>query len=211
MRSCTPSVWLQQEELLWRKIGLWLFLHIIPAQRYCSNLSVRTLQIKPLTVNREICRSILTEKVYSAFRSKLPITPKSNAIVQQDNVRPHLNVNDREVSTKVWERDWKINLTFQPAKSPDFNVLDIGYFTSIQSIGQKNEYKNSQDLVDAVTQSFHEFSKNTLSALLLSLQKIFESFLKVGGGSSYRMPHMEKRKMSITDQFNNVVKCDPHS
>lgn len=191
------------------KIGLWPFVHMVPAQRSSRNRSAGTLEMKPLTVNREIYRSFLTEKVYPAIRSKLPVTHKSNVVVQQDNARPHVNVNDREVSAKGREGDWNINLTSQPANSPDFNVLDLGYFNSIQSISQKNEYENLQDLVDAVTQSFDELSKDTLNASFLSLQKVFESSLMVDGGNSYRMPHMGKRKISSTDQFNHVVECDP--
>lgn len=145
------------------KIGFWPFIHMVPAQRSSQNRPAGTLEMKPLTMNREIYRSFLTKNVYPTIRSKLPVTHKGNFDFQQNNERPHVNVNDPEVSSRGLEEDWNINLTFQSAKSPDNDVLDLGHFNSVQSISQKDDCKNLPDLVDAMTNSFDELSKETLN------------------------------------------------
>lgn len=90
--------------------------------------------MRPLTESREIDCSFLTETVYLAICLKLPITHKSNLVVQQDSARRHVNMNERDVFAIGREEDCNINLKFQPTNSADFNVLDLGYVYYIQSI-----------------------------------------------------------------------------
>ncbi|KAH9123464.1 hypothetical protein LEN26_009938, partial [Aphanomyces euteiches] len=54
---------------------------------------------------------------------------RSQAIyIQQDNARPHVEVDDPAVMMEGSSEGWTIHLTAQPAMSPDFNVLDLGFF-----------------------------------------------------------------------------------
>jgi len=43
-----------------------------------------------------------------------------------------------------------MRLVCQPANSSDFNVLDLGFFNSIQSIQYKTSSKTTEELVAAV-------------------------------------------------------------
>ena len=84
----------------------------------------------------------------------------------------------------------------QPASSPDLNVLDLGYFHSIQSLQQKKRTNNIEELVAAVTQSFHELHRRTLEKVFLSHQKVMEQVILHDGGNNYKLPHMKKDRLA---------------
>jgi hypothetical protein len=117
------------------KIGLWPIVEYEPAQRNSKNRPKGTLVTKPIEINREIYTKLIIEKVIPAIKSKWLKNQKSVAIrIQQDNARPHAKVDDPAILEAGHEGGWNITLTCQPPNSPDFNVLDLGYFNSIQSL-----------------------------------------------------------------------------
>lgn len=99
MDGCTPSAWLKMS-YFYGNIGFWSFLYIVLAQRSFCNCLAGICKRKPLTLNRGKWRSILSENEYPYICSMLPATHTSNVIIHQDNVRTHVNVNDREVSAE---------------------------------------------------------------------------------------------------------------
>ncbi|CAK9828114.1 hypothetical protein ANTRET_LOCUS5693 [Anthophora retusa] len=66
----------------------------------------------------------------------LPIIPKKWArgsrhcpiFIQQDNAKPHLKGDDPLLLEERFRDGWKIQMKSQPPNSPDFNVLDLGFF-----------------------------------------------------------------------------------
>ena len=48
------------------------------------------------------------------------------------------------------QQGFDIRLICQPPNSPDFNILDLGFFRAIQSIQYKKNAKTVEDLVSAV-------------------------------------------------------------
>lgn len=56
----------------------------------------------------------------------------------------------------------KVGLIFrlmcQPPNSSDLNILDLGFFASIQALQHKETTKTVDDLIGAVTRSFETFS-----------------------------------------------------
>ncbi|CEG49534.1 uncharacterized protein PHALS_07292 [Plasmopara halstedii] len=47
-------------------------------------------------------------------------------VLQQDNAKPHVTVDDPEVHSACSAGGWDMKLTAQPANSPDFNANDLG-------------------------------------------------------------------------------------
>jgi hypothetical protein len=50
------------------------------------------------------------------------------------------------------QHGFDIRLICQPPNSPDFNILDLGFFRAIQAIQYKKNTKTVEDLVPAVQQ-----------------------------------------------------------
>jgi len=55
------------------------------------------------------------------------------------------------------QNGFDIRLVRQPPNSPDLNVLDLGFFRSIQALQHKKSLNSVDDLVDAVQKSFEEY------------------------------------------------------
>ena len=112
--------------------------------------------------------------------------------VQQDNARPHVPVDHPEVVQAGKSDGFNISLMFQPPNSPDFNVLDLGFFNSIQALQQMESARTVDELILAVENALAMLSVEALNDAFLSLQMAMESTLKVGGGNDYKLAHMVK-------------------
>ena len=57
----------------------------------------------------------------------------------------------------------------QPAKSPDMNVLDLGFFNAIQSLQYRQVATKIDEFVDALHCAFNAVPATSLSDSLLTL------------------------------------------
>lgn len=57
---------------------------------------------------------------------------------------------DGNAVSSAQQDGFDIRLICQPANSPDFNILDLGFFRAIQSIQYKKTAKTIQDLIPVV-------------------------------------------------------------
>jgi hypothetical protein len=62
--------------------------------------------------------------------------------------------NDREFPEAVGRSMFDIELISQPANSPDLNVLDLGFFNSIQSLQHQYSPRTIDEMIDAVGDTF---------------------------------------------------------
>ena len=134
------------------KIGCFPFVTYVPARRSSINRPAGTIEMKPIeSIKKETIREFMIEKVLPAIRAKWPHEDADKPIyIQQDNAKPHLSPNDRQFCEAAKQDGFDIRLVCQPANSPDLNVLDLGFFNSIQSIQYKTTAKTTEELVAAV-------------------------------------------------------------
>jgi hypothetical protein len=124
------------------------------AQRRSINHPAGTLAVKPITsITRDVIRDFMINKVLPAIREKWPREEINQSIfIQQDNAPSHLEVNDPVFCEAAKQGGFDIRLIGQPPKSPDMNILDLGFFRAIQSIQYKKHVKIVEDLVPVVQQ-----------------------------------------------------------
>ena len=134
------------------KIGCFPFVTYEPARRSSANRPAGTIEMKPIeSVTKEVIRDFMIEKVLPAIRAIWPREDAHKTIfIQQDNARPHLSPNDIMFCEAAKLDGFDMRLVCQPANLPDFNVLDLGFFNSIQSIQYKTSSKTTEELVAAV-------------------------------------------------------------
>ncbi|CAN0137396.1 unnamed protein product [Ectocarpus sp. 4 AP-2014] len=117
--------------------------------------------------------------------------------VCQDNARPHLINNDEELQTALTADGWDIRLINQPANSPDTNILDLGFFNSIQqSLQDRTSPKKIDDLVEDVN-----------NRVWLSLQACLEQIMLAGGDNTYKLPHFGKRQLENACTLPWQLRC----
>ena len=132
------------------RIGIWPFVEEVEAKRNSKNRPKGTLETKCVEVTKIKYYKMLEEKLIPAIREKW--ISGQQVQIQHDNARPHgIDLNDMNLTSSD---GWDIQLINQPPNSPDFNVLDLGFFASIQSLQQQEKMVKIDDLISAVEKSF---------------------------------------------------------
>ena len=88
-----------------------------------------------------------------------------------------------------------IKLEKQPPQSPDLNVLDLGYFTSIQGQQHKKDFQGVKDLLETVIESFEQLEFSKLTSVWMALKLLMLAILRVGGDNTYNLFHINKQKL----------------
>ncbi|GKC88696.1 hypothetical protein Tco_1149345 [Tanacetum coccineum] len=167
------------------------------------------METKPiLSVTKEITRSWLIQKVLPDIRAKWPRGHTGPIYIQQDNARPHIDVNDSEFLEAASRDGFDIRLCFQPPNSPDLNVLDLGFFRAIQSLQEQEVLGNIDELVHAVQTSFERMQSNELNNVFLTLQTCMKEIIKIRGGNNYHVPHIGKRRLERQGNLPLQIECD---
>ncbi|GMJ01565.1 hypothetical protein HRI_003825700 [Hibiscus trionum] len=83
-----------------------------------------------------------------AIRAKWPSSSDKRIFIQQDNAKPHIDIDDEQFLQAASVGDFNFQLFFQPPNSPDLNVLDLGYFRAIQSLQHQESPTNIDELVN---------------------------------------------------------------
>lgn len=171
------------------KIGIWPFVTHEPAKRNSKNRAKGTL-------------------VIPAIKEKWPKgRAHSSIIIQQDNAKPHLAENDAELLAECQKGGWDISFRCQPPNSPDFNVLDLGFFNSIQALQHQNAPKSIDDLIECVHKAFEDLEWTSLDDVFLSLQMAMNSCMKCEGGNQYKLEHMSKKKLRKQGKLLESIVC----
>jgi len=136
------------------KIGCFPLVTYQNAVRRSQNRLGGEQVIKPITsITRDVIRDFMLNQVLPAIRAKWPREDVHKPIfIQQDNAPSHLKVDDPVFCEAAKQDGFDIRLICQPPNSPDFNILDLGFFRAIQAIQYKKDAKTIKDLVPAVQQ-----------------------------------------------------------
>jgi hypothetical protein len=140
-------------------------------------------------VDRDRYRDYLIKKLIPAIQAKWPrSTYGKTVIMQQDNAKPHILPSDPPVLAAGARGGRDMTLQAQPANSPDMNVLDLGFFASIQALQQKKPARTTEQLVANVEAAFAELETDKLDRVFLTLQSVMEQTLLAGGSNQYKIP-----------------------
>ena len=152
-------------------------------------------------------RRILISFVLPAIKTKWSFNSTPQKIkFQQDNARPHIEPTNREFLQATFALILNIVLVFQPPNSPDLNLLDLGYFNSIQSLQYQSDPKNIQKLVEMIGTSFDALHWTKQNDSFLTLQKVMEAIILCNGNINFKVPDICKRKLERTEQLTVRIK-----
>jgi hypothetical protein len=96
---------------------------------------LKTWEVKPIAnITRKNIREFMIERVLPAIRAKWPRDDIHKTIyIVQDNALSHLQCDDPLFCEATKQEGFDIRLICQPPNSPDFNILDLGFFRAIQA------------------------------------------------------------------------------
>ncbi len=85
-----------------------------------------------------------------------------------------------------------IEMTNQPANSPNFNVLDFGFFRGVQSLQYEHALLTVQELINICNAAFDAYEPSNIQSNFISQQKCMECSLLKHSGNRYKQPHVGK-------------------
>lgn len=187
------------------KVGIWPLVYRAPAVRSSKNREKGVMVTKCIErIDRGTIREIMISKLLPAIDKKWPSDQRSQTIfIQQDNARTHILRGDLEFQSAVQLTGMDIQIRNQPPNSPDLNVLDLGYFNSIQSLQHEKSPSNLDSLIAVVEESFRELEPHKLNDIFITLQGCMAQCIGVNGSNNYKIPHVGKRKLERETRINS--------
>jgi hypothetical protein len=194
------------------KIGMFPFIERVAAQRSSALRPRGTIITKPLSVNKERYRDFLVNKVVPAIKAKWAGRANRNITIQQDGASAHIDEDDAAFVAAGTDGLWNIQLETQPAKSPDFNVLDLSFFRALQSHQWRSGFANNVDeLVAQVLLAFDTFEPRKLDFAFLTLQYCLDDALSIHGDNNYSIQHIGKESMLAAGTLPVRVPASEHA
>ncbi|XP_056698419.1 uncharacterized protein [Spinacia oleracea] len=157
------------------KLGLFPFTMEVPAKRSSCNRQRGTMETKPINkVNKDVFREMITMKIIPAIMEKWPQDDSDKVIIiQADNAKPHCGADIHEFIQSHNQNGFRFFWAPQPPNSPDLNILDLGFFRSIQSKYEKSMPKNVTVLIKEAGQAFNGTHPKTLSNVCWKMREIY--------------------------------------
>ena len=124
-------------------------------------------------------------------------------------MQEHIDHDDDEFCREANKDGFNIRLMCQHANSPDLNVLDLGFFSAIQSLQYKESPTTVDELVNDVVKSFETFPIVKFNHIFLTLQLCMIEIMKEKGSHKYKIPHVKKAVLEKEGQLPTQMKCDP--
>jgi hypothetical protein len=179
------------------KIGMWPFAHRVAAQRRTKHRQRGEYYWKPITVTKNVYRQFLIDFVIPAINAKWPECDRDEPIfIQQDNAPAHIPPDDQQFIDAVHNANaCRIFLYNQPPRSPDMNVLDLGFFRSLQTKQFTFIATNLDTLIDNVLKAFNSMPWSTLNNIFITLMTCLSEIILCDGDNHYDLPHIGKAKM----------------
>ena len=120
------------------KLGIWAFAEESPAICNSKNCPRGTMELKNVSVTKEVFRSYVRNFVLPSIQDRWPCCcvgrnlRRETVMVQFDNCRVHMKPAEFDQIADEFEMNGlEIHSFFQPSNSPDTNVLDLGVFNTI--------------------------------------------------------------------------------
>ena len=128
---------------------------------------------------------------------------KQHLGIQQDNPYSHINSDDEQ-----WQREkdshsrFKFHLREQPARSPDTNILDLGFFRALQSLQWKQPPATTiEGLIANVKAAWDAYNPIKLNRIWLTHQQVCDCILAHHGDNDFDIPHMAKESLEKQNEL----------
>ena len=113
-------------------VGIWPFVREGIAARSNMNRATGETESKLTSVYGNLWRDMMVEKVFPAIRDAYKHLTKQ-VVIQIEGAKPHIKPSiQASIEAECSKKGYSITLEQQPAQFPDFNVLDLGFFHSLQ-------------------------------------------------------------------------------
>ena len=189
------------------KIGIWPIGKWEPAKRSSKKCAKGTPVRKNQCITRDVYHEYLIKKFLPVVKEKWP---RRNARIrlQQDGAKSHILKDDVEFKEAVDEIGLNLTVFTQSPNLPATNILDLGFFRSIQSFNDDCP-ANEEELIKSVEKAYGEYPYCTLNHVWLTLQSCLNMIIENDGGNDYKIPHMGKESLDRRGLLPPVLDITP--
>jgi hypothetical protein len=99
-------------------------------------------------------------------------------------------------------------LVQQPSFLSDTNALDLGFFSSIQSLTLLDALNTLKELIQSIERAYDGYDVEKLNRVFVTLQSCLMEILKDQGGMRYKIPHMDKEKLQKESELSMALSVD---
>ncbi|XP_021753782.1 uncharacterized protein LOC110719188 [Chenopodium quinoa] len=142
------------------------------------------------SVTKEEIRKMLLTNIILALHRKWHPRLSKDIYIQWDNANPHQIPRDEEFIAACTTHGFNIQMIFQPAQSPDLNVLDLGLFKVIQSLQYQSFPTKIDELIEKVYQAYEWFDPVLNKYSWITLQSVMKKILEKEGGGGTTSIHL---------------------
>ena len=147
-------------------------------------------------MDKNAYKTMIIDQVVPAIVERCPTAMLDGGVrLQQDNATSHIGNDDADFVAAIEATGVDITIYSQPPNSPDLNVLDLGFFNSLQSIVAKEGTRNKGQLIEVVKTKYNEYPHGKINRVFLSLQMAMQEIIACNGGNDYRLQHMSKTQL----------------
>jgi hypothetical protein len=162
---------------------------------------------KNMKVNRDRMREFMVNKVIPAIHERWPDEGKT-IYIQRDNAPSHVKPDDEALLNAISITGRDIRILQQPPNSPDMNILDLGFFRSLQSFTDQLNPIIIDQLIEGVIAEFNKYEVEKINRIFLTLQSCMIQVIRLRGGNWYKIPHMNKGGLLLQNALPDRLYCD---
>ena len=193
------------------KLGMWPIGEWVRAARGSVHRPAGTLCWKCKTVDQQVYRDLLLQKVVPAIMERWPRRDLNNNRVviriQQDGPQSHIRPDDQGFYQGLQRLGMqnKVLLYTQPPNSPDLNINDLGLFRALQASYEKLIAKNASEIIDNINRVYAEYETERINKVYLSLMTVMNMIVKRNGDNDFDVPHIGKDALARRGQLPKSI------
>ena len=150
------------------------------------------METKLVEVTKEVYKRKMVDEVFSAIKRGWP-GPPGVVLVQQNNALAHRINDGPEVVAAGTADGWNIKLINQAAKSPDTNILDLGFSNSIQALQNHTTLNTVDEVIAEVRRVFEQQEPAVLGRVWTTYQSVLQEIMLANGDNTFKLPHLYKQ------------------
>ncbi|CAN0327201.1 unnamed protein product, partial [Ascophyllum nodosum] len=167
------------------KIGIFPFTRQVQAQRNSRHRAAGTWVTTMVEVTKEVYKAKMLEDVFPAIKAS---GQRARRSIRPAGQRPAHNIaNDPDIVAAGTADGWNIKLLNQPPNSPDTNILDLGFFNSIQSLQDRTTLNTVDELIEEVKRVFTAQESEALGRVWTTYQSVLEKIMLAKGDNDFKM------------------------
>ena len=114
--------------------------------------------------------------------------------IQQDRAKNLISCDDKLFNNALVDNGINATLYTQAVNSPDVNLLDLGFFSAIQSFNDTAPI-NEKELIEAVSEAYDKYPHHKINQTWLTLQCCFNQIITHHGDNDYNVDHIGKEQL----------------